>query len=235
MEDKKINVIVDATTKELIIREGATLELKEPRIVSLSGTITAPRLFNEKRSDDFKENTVHVEYSRNGNYIKATFDERNHYATVVKGDLKSNPDLNEFGINDPNKKWQLSVLRGFLRMRRAFFTVPDKNLKLIENLSKFKANVETHIAQANDNRGNQNEQFQTTIKTNLDLSFSLTMPIFVGQPQRTFKVEVCFDIRDRQTDIWLESPELAEAIQKDKEAIFTKELKAFEAYVCIEQ
>ena len=232
---EELNVTVTDGVKELVIRKGDAPKVYDPKIVSLSGTITAPRLFNEKRNKDHKENKCNVVYSKTAMHITATFSEDSYFSTVVKGELLFNPDLNAFGINNPNKKWQLGELRSFLRLRRAFFYEREKNMKLIENLSSFKAKIDTEVTQASDSRGNLTDALETKVKGNLDLSFTLQMPIFKGQPDKKFKVEICFDVRERQVDIWLESPELAEFSQRDRDSIFESELKTFTKYVCIEQ
>lgn len=62
------------------------------------------------------------------------------------------------------------------------------------------------------------------------------MPIYVGQPKKKFKVEVLYRIREKNVEVWFESPELQEMLMGDAESIIATELKRFpETILQIEQ
>lgn len=232
--NQNIEVKVEEGVKELVIRNGNAANIHEPKIVTITGTITAPGKFLEKRKNDHEDNKCHVLFSRHSMEINAIFSEDSQFSSKVTGKLELNPELAEYGINK-NKTFNISDLRSFLRMRRAHFSDRDKAMKLIEHLSQFKANIQKEVVQHDDTRGNTKDNFESKVTSNLDLKFSLTMPIFKGQTAKKFGVEVCFDVSEREVKIWMESPELAEVILKDRDSIIDKEISLFKDYVVIEQ
>lgn len=222
------------TPVEIIVREGAAIKHYEPQIVNLSGTIQAPGNFIALRKNYHEKEGVHVLFSKTDMSITLVLDEREHFKTTIKGSLIKNPDLEYYGINK-DKIYTIADLQRFLRMRRSHFTDKDKNLLIVDNLSKFKATVSTDMEQQKTTRGESKNLHETKIKTDLALDFELNMPIFKGCENKKFKVEICFSVRDASVDVWLESPELQEIIDRDLDAILKAELTKFEDFVVIEQ
>ena len=48
-------------------------------------------------------------------------------------------------------------------------------------------------------------------------------------------MQICFNATDASVQLWLESPELAEMIEKDREEIFSEQLKQFGGVVPVLQ
>lgn len=232
----KIEIKVEGSTKELIIREGQAEIIKEPRIVNIDGTIQGPAEFYTKRKGEIEPKNCHVLFSYEKLFIKLVLDETNHYSGTITGKAITNPDLAKFGINSGSKIWTKNELKQFLKMNRAFFKDVDSNLKIVTNLEKFSATIQAQIDDHKDDRGNAKKSAEVKIDTNLDLNFVLCMPIFIGQPNSTFLVEICFDVRDNGITIWLESPELQETIIKQRELLINKNIEVFKSeFVVIEQ
>ncbi len=219
---------------ELVIREGDAAKIYEERILEISGTIEAPRKFLEKRKKDHEIQDAHVVFNREKMQIVFTLDEREHFKTTITGTLIKNPDLEVYGINK-GKEFTILDLQKFLKLRRSHFTDREKNLLIVTNLGKFKAHVSTELEQNKDTRGNEKNLKETKITTELALDFDLSIPIFKGGENKKFKVEICFDVRDAAVSVWLESPELQEIIDGDRDGILNTELEAFKEYVIIEQ
>jgi len=231
----KIEIKLNEGQTELIIREGEALPLKEERIVNISGTIVAPAEYYNKRKDIINPKKCNVIYSYRDLFIKLTVNEDNHYASIIEGKAVLNPDLTKFGINS-TKTWTKTELKQFLKMNRAFFKDLDSNLKMVLNLEKFSASIQGQIDEHKDNRGNSKNNVEVKVDTNLDMNFTLQIPIFIGQETTSFQVEICFDVRDNGITIWLESPELQEAIIKQREVLIDKNIECFKAeFVLIEQ
>lgn len=232
----KTEELIRDGVKEVIIREGEALKLHEPRTVDVSGTIGSPAEYLVKRKSEINAFKSHVLFSYAGMYIVFNVNEDSHYQTTIKGKTAINPDLQKFGINNGNKTWTKNELKQFLKMNRAFFKDIDSNMKIVTNLEKFSASVQTQIDDHKDDRGNKKNNTEIKVDSNLDLNFVLEMPIFTGQPKSKFQVEICFDVRDNAITIWLESPELQESILKQTVELIDANVAPFrEKFVVIEQ
>ncbi len=108
-------------------------------------------------------------------------------------------------------------------------------MQIVSNLGQFRANVNTEIQRMKDDRGNKKEMIETQIVTGLEMSFNLRMPVFKGSKPLTFRVDLCFEIRDSAVSVWMESPELAELTQDEVNRVIDEEVKFFQKYVVIEQ
>lgn len=236
MENKKIEINLSEAQKELVIREGDALTLQPPKIININGTIQAPQEWLMKRKSTIDPKNSHVVFSYNEMFIKFVVNESDHYATTITGKTNINPDLAKFGINSGSKTWTKNELKQFLKMNRAFFNEIDSNLKIVSNLEKFSASVQTQIDDHKDDRGNKKQNLEVKVDANLDLNFVLNMPIFTGQPDSKFQVEICFDVRESAVTIWLESPELQETIVKQRAILIEQNIEDFKSeFVVIEQ
>jgi hypothetical protein len=237
MEEQKINITLAEGQKELIVREGSAQVIREPKIINLTGTIEAPKeyLAKRKESGQFEAKNCHVIFSYQKLFITLMVNESDYYGSSITGKAEVNPELLKFGIN-AGKIWTKNELKQFLKMNRAFFKDVDSAMKIITNLEKFSASVQTQIDDHKDDRGNKNQHLQVKVDANIDLNFVLSMPIFIGQGNTTFQVEICFDVRDNAISIWLESPELQEAMISQRQKLIDDNIDCFrEEFVVIEQ
>lgn len=237
METQKIEVHLAEGQKELVIREGQAIEIKEPVKLDITGTIQSPKewLAKRKASGQFDAKNCHVLFSYEKMFIKLFVNETNHYRTIITGKAEVNPDLAKFGINS-EKTWTKDQLKSFLKMNRAFFRDRDENLQMVTNLEKFSASVKAQLDLHKDDRGNSKSNAEVKVDTNLNMNFTLRMPAFIGQPDIDFKVEICLDVRDAGLTIWLESPELQEAIINGRKKLVDDNIDCFrEEFVVIEQ
>lgn len=241
--DKVINKAISKAVKdgkiEIVVREGAAEQIREKKLISITGTIQAPLEFWMKRHHIHKHHSpdkTNIIFSKTDKKIILNINENSFFSKTITGVLKINPELDEFKINK-DFKYTVKGLADFLKMRKFFFKDRDQATKIVTNLQKFKASIQTQIEEFDNLRGNSKQMFEAKTDSNLDLSFTLKMPVFKGQPDKNFKVEINFDVRDKQVDIWLESEELRFIELNDIDLIFEKELKMFQAanVVCIEQ
>jgi hypothetical protein len=99
----------------------------------------------------------------------------------------------------------------------------------------FKANVNTDIEKSEDNRSNYKYLIDKKVKTEIQNDFILNMSLFEGAKEKfSFKVEICFGIRETAMEIWLESIELKELLDGKIDAVIDSELKAFEGFAVLE-
>lgn len=237
--EKQVNItLIESPENEgkphvIILREGDAAPIVLPNQVSLSGTIDAPRDYATVRSSEIAAEKAIVQYHYENGYIKLNVDPIDKYAATVLGTLVENKDIKSLGINTTSTT-TIPELARLLKMRRDLFTDRDKHTALLGNLNKFKVKAQAQIESESSDRGNKKGSFEVTVTTDIPLDFTLKMPLFVGQPEQTFKVEVCFDVRDNGLDVWLESVELAEALKSAKKSIIDEQLKSFSTLVKVQ-
>lgn len=224
---------------EIVVREGQAELIREKKVISINGIISAPREFFENRHgehDHHEADKAHVLFSKQENKITLILNENSHWAKTITGVLKTNPELDSFRINK-DATYSIKELSDFLKMRKFYFKEREEATKIIGNLQKFKASIQTEIESDNDTRGNKMDLFVTKVKSNLDMGFTLKTNIFKGQPEKLFKVEIECEVRDEEMEVWLVSEELRLLELENTEKIFEQELKQFKdaKVVCIEQ
>ena len=226
--------MVEEGIREIIIREGDALTIREKLKVEVSGNIKAPADFFLNRKELLDEKKCHVTYSKTDTRIVLTTDENNYYGSRITGSLLLNPELVALGINK-NKIYTPQELSQLLKMSRFFFADSDNCMTIVENLSKAKASATSQIEKEKDSRGNEVDNFSVKIDSNIKLNFNLLMPLFVGYTKHKFDVEICLDVRSRSISLWLESVELKELIHSETEKIMNTEIARFGKIICIEQ
>lgn len=224
--------------RELVLREGKAEEIREKKVISYGGVITCPREFWQNRHDEHdhhKEEHAYVKFSKEEKTIVLVVNENSYWSKTVTGKLLSNPKLDAFGINE-EEFYGSRELCDFLRMRKFYFKNQEEATKMINNLMKFKASITTELAKENDRKGNTNDQVVRRVKHEIPLEFTLKMPVFKGQPDREFRVEIEVDATDGEVRFYLVSEELAQIELEDLDSIFEAELKPFREalVVCLE-
>lgn len=164
--------------------------------------------------------------------IRLKLDPENAYGTEVTGALEFTKYLDQFHINQPvlHKREELVKL---LRFSRQLFRDGDKYEELLKAYQTFDFKAYIEAAESRDTRGNKAGSMSKKVETNLPDSFILSLPIFKGQGNEQFRVDICFDTTDASIKFWFESTELAELIDKRKIEIFTEELLDFQDFVII--
>jgi len=229
----------------LIIREGQALPLLPPNKISLVGDINTVGNFlavrntsaaggTGKQDVDFQKAVILV--NAKAMSITLHLDPEDPLGATVTGKLEMSDELQTFGVNT-TKLWKLEEFKKLLKHSRIWFADKDQHAKVFEGFSKFIAKKVTDIELNKDDRGNsKNNKTITTDATGVAENFTLALPIFKGQPKRTFTVEVCFQITDAGgVDIWLDSVELREYIIIESERIFSEQLDLCKGFVIINQ
>ena len=143
---KELNVKVEGEVKTITILEGQALPQREPKIININGTISAPFEFIEKRKDKYDESEVSITYDRNKMEIVLRAGDQNYFGATITGKLEINPDLKKFNINE---QIQTSIpdMTRFLKLNKYFFADPEQSMKVISNLQKFSASIKTQLDQ----------------------------------------------------------------------------------------
>lgn len=140
------------------------------------------------------------------------------YATEV-----INPKLEEFGINT-SKIYDRKQLLDFLK-KNIHFLVADSGPKILLSLSNLSAKIEKSIEQGETNKGSKHNNFSQNINLNTApeaLTFTLSIPIILGQPKMPIQVDICYDSSGNNVVFWLECIALNELIEKCKEELVEK-------------
>lgn len=209
--------------------------------VSITGTISSPANFIVKRLNQDDEKRSNVQYSYRSRFIKLETNENfsafpGHVSGYnIIGALFENPLIKDFEINT-EKTFNISSLTKHLRNRKPWFADEKEYEDLILRLQSFTAKINGEIKQINDRNGNIEDSYKTTLESNHQNRFNVKMPVFIGQPDQTFKVEIACEARNRTVEFWIESTDLLVLLEKDTKAIIDTQLARFpESFVFIEQ
>lgn len=217
-EQRAIEKLTELNTeegKETIIRFGDALPLKEPKAVSISGTIDAPARWIEKRKDDIVSADAHILVDRDHMSITLKTDENSAYSDQIIGTLTLSSEMQEFGINT-GEYMSCFDMADRIKQLRTYFETQQEAMKLITELRSFKAKIDKELELSDDKRGNQKIMRAQTVESNLPKSFKVNMPIFKGTEKRTFEVEV--EINPNDLSCTLVSPDAHDIVVQERDS-----------------
>tara|TARA_R110001592_G_C13189769_1_gene752272 strand:- start:10012 stop:10767 length:756 start_codon:yes stop_codon:yes gene_type:complete len=227
---------------DLNIREGKLAEpntVFNPKPFVLKGYITEPLAYiTAEQAEDIEpiENILNVDINtrplveanvERGSIVLDLYHGINISCQVI-GELTVEPELEALNINS-NKIWKVKELAKFIKLNRFVFKDRDSADALLENLQQFHAEINTVLQDKSDGRGNNNQQLQTVLKTDLALDFVVSLPLYQGLEAVDFKVEIGVDVRDGGIDLWLESSELKELLRDKRRELIKEQVDAFKA------
>ena len=228
--ENKINMVVpkeyDGTPIKVIIEEGKApeeLSPKEPEIIKIQGTISAPLLWLEKRIDTIEQLKAHIVVCRDDMTIKLVIDEKNYYQSVILGSLQSSKEVQDFGINT-GKTWEPEKLSMFLKMHRACFVTKTENMTLVSLLKNFKAKIVSDVEKSKEESGSKTDNYSQVVDSNLPKSFKIKIPLFKGSSTEEIEVETYADIDGRNASLTLISAGATETIDNVKNNIIDETL-----------
>lgn len=201
--------------KDMVIRFGDALPLKEPKYVSIHGTIDAPARWVEKRKDDIVSADAHILVDRDHMTITLNTDENNFYSDQIVGTLTLSTEMQEFGINT-GEYMSCFDMADRIKQLRTYFETQQDAMKLVTELRSFKAKIDKELELSDDKRGNQTIMRAQTVESNLPKSFKVNMPIFKGTEKRTFEVEV--EINPNDLSCTLVSPDAHDIVVQERDS-----------------
>lgn len=199
---------------DMVIRFGDALPLKEPKYVSIHGTIDAPARWVEKRKDDIVSADAHILVDRDHMTITLNTDENNFYSDQIVGTLTLSTEMQEFGINT-GEYMSCFDMADRIKQLRTYFETQQDAMKLVTELRNFKAKIDKELELSDDKRGNQKILRAQTVDSNLPKSFNVNMPIFKGTEKRTFEVEV--EINPNDLSCTLVSPDAHDIVVQERD------------------
>lgn len=221
---------------EIIWREGQAAPIISPVKLVADGDIRTVGTFREGRDvpnlQGIDRETTLVTVDKDAGTIKLETDPNDQFGTVIKGTLTMSDELRVFSINE-NKMFSQKELIKLLKYNRIHFVDPLVQQNLLNAYQAFTFSTSTEGHAKGDDRGNKSVAVAKAVTTNLPTDFSLKIPIYKGERSVTFRVELCLDVTDGGAKFWLESIELHELLQIEKELIFEREIKRCEGLVII--
>lgn len=204
------------------ILQGEALPQREPKNVGVKGTIDSVGNYLEKRVDVIPQEKCMILVNRDHLSITLFVREKDPYGDLIAGELKKHSDLEKWGINT-GEQWTAKELSEFVKMNRSCFKSNETAMKLSKELQDLKVNINKEIERRDNNRGDYKAMVaQQVIKSNVPESFALNVPIFKGQPQKEFNVEIY--ISPDTFSCSLVSPELNEMIHSVRDSYIDKEI-----------
>jgi hypothetical protein len=220
---------------EIIIREGAAAPIRERVSYNVSAAIGSPREFAEVRGVNKETDIVEYSYSGMSIVLKKDVNDYNKCDTI-SGKLLQNPDLAAFGINT-EKVFTITDFQKFIRLRRFLFSEPDQWDTILRQLSAFKAKISTQIEDTKDQRGNVQKGMSRSLSAEIEMSFVLNLPVFVGQPAKKFRVDIGLDVTDASSVlVYLSSADLSELMASECINAINEQLDFFRSkgLACVE-
>jgi hypothetical protein len=244
MNELSINMNGDQKEVTITHLEGKALELKHPVAIAINGNIQAVSAFLEKRyaGSNFGKKLQAVDrelaiviVNDDAMTIDLFLDKQDCYGTHIKASLEESSELKGFGITNEHKFSKAELVK-FLRQNRRFFHSKDVYDTVLKGYMMLDMSVVTSIKNNNDLRGNVDIEFKKhVIAQNIPESFDLKIPIFKGQREEVFRVDICFDVSEATPRFWFESVELHERRMIRQKEIFAKELESCKDFVIIHQ
>lgn len=223
-------------TYEIIIRSGEALELHDPKPLSETGVITAPADFYKIRKDEkrpgtetpfFLKSSTLIRVNRRLGIIILLWDENSQFRQTITGSLNPSEYFDSLGINDYSTMRTPNELATLLKRNRFLFTDSEAAMKLIADLSRFKATVQTEVNQEKDDRGNKKNMIATSVESNIPVQFEISIPMFKGLPPEKIMVSIGIEMQGQQAVCYLESLQAKEYFESRRDAIFDEQLQVF--------
>ncbi len=241
--ENNIEVKVSEGVKELVIRKGEAAKVVPFReSISVKGDLStpynylknapnwftqvmdAPEVAEQKEFDkldaplDYSE--LYVDYD-NGE-ITLLVDAGAVWQSQYKGVLEIDKIFKLFKINT-GAQFTTFELADLFKMNRSFFETKDAAMKIVSELTNFKAKVNKIIEDADDSRGNKTVLHAQAVESNIPAAFQLNIPIFKGFPKHAIQIEISINSRDLSCT--LISPEANDIINETKQDLINKQLE----------
>ncbi len=198
---------------EIVYRQGdapkATnpLENKAPEKISVSGVISTPFDWLEKRIDTIDQKRANVKVDRENMTITLTVNEDDYYTkNTFVGKVEFSEVFSKFGINDAESGWIPAKLGQFLRLNRGVFEDKEKCMVLVSLLKNFTAKAKAEIQKQRDPSGSTADVYRCQVESNLPKSFTVNVAIFKGTAKTPIEVEFDHYLKDGEVFLQLVSP-----------------------------
>lgn len=232
-EKLNINFAEGEAVKELIIREtnhvNEPLPILEPEKVNITGTITAPFAFLEKRWNDpqMDHSRTHLLVNRDNLNIKLVANEtdKRNGMTII-GQIELSRQFKAFGVN-MDVQFAPEDLANFFRINRTYFKERSENMTLVSQLKSFRAKIETEVEREKKDNGSVTDVYKKVVNSNLPESFKVCIPIYKGAAPEEIEIEVIATVNGRDVALELISPDAASIVEEVRDRLIDEQIKKF--------
>lgn len=230
MEDLNVK-IENSLPGEYVVRHGDAEPIAHKKSISITGVLDAPAQFLKGKPIDPIQSHLRI-YQQDGKLELFINDTDPHTQHVITGQLRKNLDLSTFQINSLTHRWAVSDFLRFVKQNRYFFANKDQHAKLITNMQSWNAKIETVLVQANDQKGNSNFQIEQKVRAvdGFVDRFELNIPIYQGDVNVKFTVEIGLEPKNTAVLIYLFSDELFELEITQRAVLMKAALSEMESY-----
>lgn len=234
----KVDFAEGESKKTLVIRYDDPKKVYDKQKLTLSGTITTPSEFYQKRKENINPKKGHVTFSKNKRQIVLTVNAESHFKQVITGELKKHAFLNSLHIND-NVPYSIPGLRQTLKQKGMYFKDKQAYKALVLSLQNYNATVEKTISEWKETEGQKKtgvkiEKRLSETTTGMKFDFTLNLAIFEGGKKVDVPITVVIEPGDGQVELFLEYDDLDEKIEKEIEEIFESQMEIFNEFALIE-
>lgn len=209
MTESKVNITVpaDYSGQPIIVHllEGSSPKQVNEKSFEITGNIYAPSDFLVGQNIDTKKTVLIFDGEQKS--ITASMNIGNDLYSTVQGKLSYSDVIIEFGINR-DKRFSLAEFRNLVRLNGPWFNNQDAHANLLVKISDFSAKINAEFNNQKDTRGNSNVAVKKSVTSDVPFSFSLKAPVFKGDQNAIFNVDVCLEATDSGVFFWLESTDL---------------------------
>lgn len=213
--------------------QGKAPEQFNPVPVSISGTITAPSRFLDRRKGEYDVLKAHCLASKNEGKLSVIINEQSVTDKyTVTGQIELGKLYKELGINT-EKSYNPMNLAKTLKFMRSIFGTFSEHTKLIGQLRTLEARVESQIEDKKDDGGNKTKLFRQTVESNMPDGFNISLPLIEGEEPVSINVAVILEARGGDIICYLESLEAEDIINEQREKIITEEVAKIEKDIVV--
>jgi hypothetical protein len=222
----------------IIQREGqaAPIKVLNPQAIKQAGIITAPRDFYLVRKpmkgadggDFFPKAFTHVLVNREAGSIALVWGAHIEEQQQISGVVQYAEQYKELALNNHNQTCSPKELATILKRYRYLFSDQAEGMKIIAELLAFRADIKTNIVAESNDRGGKKNVVETSIESNMPISFNMKLQVFKGFEKQKIQVNICFEQAGANSvECWLESIDALEWIEKQRQELFDDQLKEF--------
>ncbi len=228
---QEVNVKVETTNGELVIRHGDAYPVREPNQVFIEANILAPAEYLVKMIESLNPKNCFVEASVTKKQIKFTIGHHDVYRDTIAGKLVDSTILRRLPINT-EKTYTPKELGQLLKKNKFLFANDADFTNLVGKLLAFSASIQTKLEKVTEQKGNSKNLLEHNVTGDLPEYFLIDSPIFEGMPNKTFRVEIFAEVTSSSVMLSLESSELIDLEYKYAKELVEEQLKPFEEFGC---
>ena len=234
-KDLVVKAAIENDVKEVVIREGKSLEVYNNKPVKLTGNIDAPSRFIEGRKEDFENSRRHCMVSKTDGIIELVINEQSVCEKYeITGKIEIGKKFKSLGINDDNNSYTPEELANKLKLLRSIFVSNIEHAGICTQLRNLKATINRDIEAKDDRKGNVERNFKQTVDSNVPGAVKIKLPLLEGEDDVEFEVNIILEaVNSSGINCYLESIDASEMIEEAFKQRVSQEIDKIKEWVTI--